>query len=54
MTDTQTTQTRCTEQWCRDNPKLAAAEIERLRAENAALIHDNATLYEGWTAECNK
>ena len=33
--------------------RRAADEIERLRTENAALIADNATLHEGWTAEVN-
>lgn len=29
-------------------------EIARLRAENAALSHDNTVLYDGWTKECNR
>jgi len=32
----------------------AADEMERLQAENAALIQDNEMLVDGWTAECNR
>lgn len=32
----------------------AADALEQLKAENKALIHDNARLVEGWTAECNR
>ena len=66
MTDHQTTDLDAALHWLSDpanraNPTQAAdvasqarTEIERLRAENTALIADNAKLYEGWTAECNR